>query len=226
MWNNETIDRYKLEPALVNLLPEVENKKAEFDKNIIGSTDRGDPYGFGGMRPEVGARLYGLVREYKPETLVETGVCNGVSTAVILAALETNGSGSLSSIDFPEYSDKSYGEGTFWDGKKGAVIPKGKYPGWVIPNKYRGRWHLTLGRSQDKLPGLLDNLGEIDFFIHDSEHSFDCMTFEYTHAWKYLKPEGLLVSDDIGWNSAFADFAGEHSREINTIDKNMAFIIK
>jgi predicted O-methyltransferase YrrM len=52
------------------------------------------------------------------------------------------------------------------------------------------------------------------------------MTFEYQQAWKYLKPGGLLVSDDISWNSSFEDFSGLHSREINAIDRNMAFIIK
>lgn len=226
MWRNEILDRYKTEPALINLLTEIDKKKAEFEKSISGITSRGNPYGFAGMRPEVSIRLYGLVREFKPKTLIETGVCNGVSTAVILAALERNDGGALYSIDLPEYTDTDYEEGTFWEGKKGAVIPKGNPPGWLIPDKYRERWHLILGRSQEKLPELLDELGEIDFFIHDSEHSYECMTFEYQQAWKYLKPGGLLVSDDISWNASFDDFSGLHSREINVIDWNMAFIIK
>ena len=225
-WNNEILDRYKLETDLADLLTGIKKNEAEFEKNISGSTYRGNPYGFGGMRPEVSTRLYGLVREFKPKELVETGVCNGVSTAVILAALEMNNAGSLYSIDFPEYTDTPYEEGAFWDGKKGAVVPKGKLPGWVIPDKYRGRWDLILGRSQEKLPILLDKLGEIDFFLHDSEHSYDGMTFEYNLAWKYLKPGGLLVSDDISWNSSFDDFSRMYSRELNVIDRNMAFIIK
>ncbi len=226
MWRNEILDRYKAESVLINLIIEIEEKKAEFEKSISGFTYRGNPYGLGGMRPEVSIRLYGLVREFKPRILVETGVCNGVSTAVILSALEMNNMGTLYSIDLPEYTDTEYEEGTFWDGKKGAVVPKGKLPGWLIPDKYRGRWHLILGRSQEKLPVLLDDLGEIDFFIHDSEHSYECMTFEYQHAWRYLRQGGLLVSDDISWNSSFYDFARLHSREINIIDRNMAFIIK
>jgi predicted O-methyltransferase YrrM len=226
MRENEIVDRYKTEPALINLIAEIDEKKAEFEKRVSGTTSRGNSYGFGGMRPEVSIRLYGLVRDFKPRTLVETGVCNGVSTAVILAALESNNAGSLYSIDLPEYTDTNYEEGTFWEGKKGAVVPKGNLPGWLIPDKYRKRWHLTLGRSQEKLPILLNGLGEIDFFIHDSEHSYECMTFEYQQAWKYLKPGGLLVSDDTSWNSSFDDFSRLHSREINVIDRNMAFIIK
>ena len=37
--------------------------------------------------------LYALIREHKPDRIVETGVCNGVSTLIILAALDQNGSG-------------------------------------------------------------------------------------------------------------------------------------
>lgn len=226
MWTNKILEQHQDESALVHLLAEIEDKKAEFTKRVAGMTYRGNPYGFGGMRPEVSTRLYGLIREFKPRTLIETGVCNGVSTAVILAALEMNHRGDLFSIDLPEYSDTDYKAGTFWDGKKGAVIPKGSLPGWLIPVRYRDRWHLTIGRSQDELPRLLTGLGHIDFFLHDSEHSYECMTFEYQLAWKYLDPGGLLVSDDIKWNSSFEDFARQHSREMNVIDRNMAFIFK
>lgn len=226
MWEKERLDRYRTEPDLVHLINEIEKKKTEFEKTISGKTCRGNPYGFGGMRPEVSLRLYGLVREFKPTILVETGVCNGVSTAVILAALERNHTGSLYSIDLPEYTDTYYEEGAFWEGKKGAVVPKGNLPGWLIPDQYRPRWHLILGPTREKLPILLDRLGQIDFFLHDSEHSYECMTFEYQMAWSYLKPGGLLVSDDISWNASFDDFARLHSREINIIDRNMAFFIK
>ncbi len=95
MWKNEILDRFNTEPALVHLLTEIEQKKAEFDKTISGHTSHGNPYGFAGMRPEISIRLYGLVCEFKPKTLIETGVCNGVSTAVILAALEMNGGDAL-----------------------------------------------------------------------------------------------------------------------------------
>jgi predicted O-methyltransferase YrrM len=226
MWSNKILDRFRNELELITLLVEIDRKKSEFEKSISGFTYRGNPYGFAGMRPEVSTRLYGLVREFKPKTLIETGVCNGVSTAVILAALERNKAGSLYSIDFPEYTDTDYEQGTFWEGKLGAVIPKGIPPGWLIPNKYRKRWHLTLGRSQEKLPVLLNELGEIDFFLHDSEHSYECMIFEYQQAWGYLKPGGLLVSDDTSWNSAFDDFSRLNAREMNIIDRNMVFIIK
>ena len=98
-------------------------------------------------------------------------------------------------------------------GKGGAVIPPGRESGWMIPEGLRGPWHLQLGRSQDVLPGLLDRLGAIDFFLHDSEHSETCMRFEFEHAWAALRPGGVLAADDVTQNTAFADFASAQDRE-------------
>src|SRR5438094_5233637 len=43
--------------------------------------------------------LYAIVRAYSPPLVVETGVLYGHSSAAILAALEDNGAGRLTSID-------------------------------------------------------------------------------------------------------------------------------
>ena len=75
-----------------------------------------------------------------------------------------------------------YEPGTFWEGKQGAAIPPGKEAGWMIPDELRPRWQLVLGRSQEELPPLLDRLGAIDLFVHDSEHSYECMHFEFQTA--------------------------------------------
>ena len=47
-------------------------------------------------------------------------------------------------------------------------------------------------------------------FIHDSEHSYKMMMYEYSTAWKYLKKDGILGSDDINHSNAFEEFAGKH----------------
>jgi len=84
-------------------------------------------------------------------------------------------------------------------------LPEGKEPGFVVPSWLKNRWRLTLGKSQDILERLLDQLGEIDIFLHDSEHSYDNMMFEFETAWRYLS--SLLLSHDVSWNRAFFDFA-------------------
>lgn len=54
---------------------------------------------------------------------------------------------------------------------------------------------------------LLAEIGKVDIFLHDSEHTYDNMMFEYATAWDYLPKGGLLLSHDISWNNAGRDFA-------------------
>ncbi len=56
-------------------------------------------------------------------------------------------------------------------------------------------------------PKLLTESGEVDLFIHDSEHTYQNMMFEFHTVWPYLRKGGLLLSDDIDWNQAFKEFA-------------------
>lgn len=182
---------------------------------------RGHPQVFGGISS--GERLYAILRHTAPQIVVETGVCNGVSTAVVLLALHHNRQGRLASIDLPEFTDGS-APGEMWEGKLGATIPAGKEPGWLIPDHLRDRWELTIGRSQDLLEPLLDRVGPIDVFIHDSEHSYDCMTFEFAAAHRHLKPRGLMVSDDATWTPAFAEFAARQHRPVMDLDGGMHMI--
>jgi hypothetical protein len=140
--------------------------------------------------------------------------------------LERNGRGELHSVDLPEVAGEEYDPGTFWEGKQGAAIPPGKKAGWMIPDDLRARWRLVLGRSQDELPPLLNRLGAIDFFMHDSEHSYECMRFEFDAAWPALREGGVLVVDDWNWNDAFTELARETGRTPITLGKKLALLRK
>jgi predicted O-methyltransferase YrrM len=216
--------------AVETLIDHLEDRAAEFWNTVQGETPRGHRYNTGRVTGrdgyDEGLRLYRLVRELRPKVAVETGVCNGVSTAFLLLALEDNGEGELHSIDLPEVAGEDYQEGTFWDGKGGAVIPPGKEPGWMVPRALRARWHLALGRSQDELPPLLERVSEIDFFMHDSEHSYECMSFEFRTAWDALREGGVLVADDVNVNTAWAEFGREVGREPETLGPKLAMIVK
>jgi Methyltransferase domain len=183
-------------------------------------------YNTGRLGYEEGIRLYALVRTLRPRVCVETGVCNGFSTAFLLLALARNGAGELHSIDLPEVVGADYEPGAFWAGKRGAAIPPGKEPGWMIPAHLRGSWNLTIGRSQDQLPLLLDRLGPLDLFVHDSEHSYECMSFEFRAAWPVLAEGGALVADDWNWNEAFTEFARDAERTPITLGKKLALLLK
>jgi Methyltransferase domain len=170
--------------------------------------------------------LYAVLRHLRPQIAVETGVANGFSTAYALLALEHNGEGHLHSIDWPREVGREYEAGEFYEGEGRAGIPPGSEPGWLIPSELRQRWMLTLGRTQDELPPLLDRLGTIDSFMHDSEHSFDCMWFEFNEAWPHLRAGGLLFSDDVNSTEAFPRFAQEQGKEAVRLARGLAFLQK
>jgi predicted O-methyltransferase YrrM len=134
----------------------------------------------------LGAVLYAICRKQKPEVVVETGVASGVSSSFILCALEQNKHGQLYSIDLPWWQDYE--------------------SGWRIPNYLRHRWHLIQGKSSKTLLPLLEKVAEVDIFLHDSDHTYQNMLWEYRIVWKYLKPRGLLLSHNIDTNDAFSDF--------------------
>lgn len=186
----------------------------------------GEQFTLGAIGYAEGAYLYSIVRTLRPKVAVETGVANGFSSAFLLQALHANGEGHLHSIDLPREVGRAYEPGTFYEGEGRAGIPAGSGPGWLIPETLRDRWTLLLGRSQDELPPLLERVGELDLFMHDSEHSFDCMWFEFNAAWPRLRPGGVLVSDDVNSTDAFPRFAREQGREPLRLARGMSLLTR
>lgn len=144
--------------------------------------------------------IYVAVRVAKPETMVETGVHCGGLTSFALRAMDRNGRGVLYSIDKPMPHLPPFGE------------PNGQ--GCLVPPELHGQWHLINGDSERDLPLLLTDLGAIDFFNHDSLHTFDFMTMEYELVWPHLRPGGVLMSHDVRINHAFRAFARRHQHEV------------
>lgn len=140
------------------------------------------------------ARLcYLACRLIKPETVVETGVAYGVSSAFILRALEENGRGTLYSIDLPPLR-RDYA----------------RYWGIAVPDDLRGRWILHRGTSAGVLPRLLERTSTVDLFVHDSLHTRRNMRREFDTVWPYLRDGGLLLADDVERNCAFMDLRQRH----------------
>lgn len=200
--------------------------KLKVFKNVKGFTSRGKRYIPGNISQLQAHTLYAIIRKLKPEVILETGVCNGYSTAFILLALQKNTKGKLYSIDLPEIEDEKEKTSRFWEGKGGSVIPKGKKPGWVVPEGLKERWELILGKTQNELPPLIENLPFVDIFLHDSEHSYETVTFECNQVWSKLSKGGILLVDDVGRNCAFLDFAASVSREPHYVDKKLGFLIR
>ncbi len=169
------------EPALV----EVEGRT----RRLLGEIRASDAFSQRWAADSLFARLcYLACRLTTPETVVETGVAYGVSSAYILRALERNGGGMLHSVDLPPLR-REYER--FW--------------GVAVPEDLREGWRLHRGASRRVLPGLLRESGPVGLFVHDSLHTRRNMRQEFDAAWPSLTPGGLLLADDVERNGAFAD---------------------
>jgi predicted O-methyltransferase YrrM len=133
--------------------------------------------------------LYLACRVSKPKIVVETGVASGVSSTAILQAMQDNNLGMLHSVSLPEEALSSV--------DKDAVA--NRVLGWIIPKQLTGRWILHRGSSKDVLPSLLRELDPIDIFFHDSDHSYENVTFELAEAAPRLRKGGAMIVDDVNF---------------------------
>jgi cephalosporin hydroxylase len=142
------------------------------------------------------AIYYALIRELKPNFIVETGTATGSMTSYILAALSRNKSGRLLSIDIPAVKGKLTMD---------ISVPNQEVGYW-IPDEYRQRWEYIEGDAKFHLPRVL-NEHAVDFFIHDSLHTRTHMLFEYMVSRALMTPGSIIASDDTLWNNSFDDFS-------------------
>lgn len=159
--------------------------------------------------------IYLLVRKWKPDVMVETGVSRGLSSAYILCAMRENNRGKLISIDLPpmdasvEDSEVDKRKFLLQDGQRHMNYDIGHF----VPEWLRDRWTLVLEDSRVALPRILEEEGQIDIFYHDSLHTYDHMLLEYEAAWPHIKEGGLLLSDDVLWSNAFHEFSKKERRK-------------
>jgi hypothetical protein len=139
------------------------------------------------LTEEQALALYTLVRLTAPETVVESGVADGYSSAVILEALQAAGRGRLVSLDV--------------DARSGA-LPRA--------SPARERWEFRPsgpGRAARRsLRDALESVRPVGFFLHDSVHTYGGHLADLVAAWGSLAPGGVLLSDDVDNSYAFLDF--------------------
>lgn len=135
-----------------------------------------------------GRFIYNFIRKTKPRRVLETGVAKGVSTSYILSGLRTNRVGFLVSVDINEKT------------------------GFLVNDILKDRWLLLRGQTRNVLPTVMVN--NLDLFLHDSDHSYDNMMFEYKWAHTKLKIGGVLLSHDINKNNAMFDFSRKTEEEL------------
>ncbi len=108
----------------------------------------------------------------------------------------------------------------------GSHLPQSKTVGWMVPDWLSPRWKFQVGDSKIMLPILLKELNQVDIFIHDSLHTQEHMMFEFQQAYPYVKPKGLILSDDAVWNSAIVEFAKSVKAEQMGIVRGLGILKK
>ena len=150
--------------------------------------------------------IYCLIREFSPKFVFETGVFYGGNTAFALRAIQKNGFGHLTSADVQRISQDSLSESTKhpWVGISEDYRPD-LTPGFLVPENLKPNWTLI---CKDGVT-VLSEAEEIDFFIHDSDHSFTNVFSELSIAWNKISQNGIALVDDIDWSNGFFKFITE-----------------
>jgi predicted O-methyltransferase YrrM len=157
----------------------------ERDNVLFNGTEIGNPMGKTDR-----ITLYAAVRICKPNVAVETGSAAGASATYILSAMEKNGYGSLYSID--SATDRAH-------------------MGCLVPDDLRTRLNLRYGNSLLLIAEIAGETGAIDFFVHDSLHTYEHMTAEYELFYRHIgKTGGVICSHDILMSNAWGHFIKRH----------------
>jgi hypothetical protein len=195
-WHEDLTERAGLADKLLERWSSLRLGAVAVDSSIGGSV---------GVYNEV---LYLILRAARPETVVETGVSFGFSSAYVLQALHDNGRGRLYSIDVarpepPAPRTEELGSG-------GLLLARSApESGAVVPDHLRYHWTIRRGPTAAILPALLDEVGPVDLFLHDSGAGTDDPLLEFRTAWAHLAPEGYLIADNLHRSDALARFSTE-----------------
>jgi hypothetical protein len=138
--------------------------------------------------------IWCTVLHTQPEAVIETGVAHGVTSRIVLEALNHNEHGHLWSIDLPYPFDHRLHVQT----------------GVAVTDACRARWSYLNGTSRQRLPALVKEVGHVEVFIHDSLHTAGNTLFEMEQAASAMSPGGVMLVDDIKTHEGFATFARRH----------------
>jgi hypothetical protein len=170
---------------------------AESYEDVVGdlsarglAVGRGAFGGWGDAEPAFARAAWCSVLHLTPDVVVETGVARGVTSRFVLEALDRNERGHLWSIDLPPPRDRALHEQI----------------GVAIPAALTSRWSYIRGSSRRRLASVLEHVGRVDLFLHDSRHSKRNVLFELDAVWPVLRPGGLLLIDDVDVNDGFRVF--------------------
>ena len=150
--------------------------------------------------------VYSAARSVGARDMMETGVALGWSSLALLALAEEH-DGQLVSVDLPY----PFLIGQSWVGS-------------AVPDRLQERWTLLRKADRIGIPSALRQSDGFDFVHYDSDKSPEGRSWAYPLLWHAVRPGGLLVSDDVGDNSAWADFCAEQDIPLIVVRGARSFV--
>jgi predicted O-methyltransferase YrrM len=133
--------------------------------------------------------LFQAAESLAATNVVETGVALGWSSLALLLSVNHRG-GRVASVDFPY-----------------VIRGSSSCVGVCVPPALKANWDLVRLPDRDGLPKVLGRVGTVDMCHYDSAKSSVARRWAFPLLWQSLRPGGLFISDDIGDNMVFAEFA-------------------
>src|SRR5215210_3206336 len=146
------------------------------------------------MSPEQGRIVYDHVRATRPAEALELGTAHGVGAAYLAAALNDNGAGRLTTVDF---------EGAAYDPSPENVLARAGVADRVeVVRRYSSyTWWL-----KEEVAARSDRAGNceprFDFVYLDGAKNFTIDGLAVVLIEKLLRPGGWLLMDDLDWTYA------------------------
>jgi len=146
------------------------------------------------MSAEQGRLVYDHVRATRPAEVLELGTAHGVGAAYLAGALEANGSGRLTTVDFA---------GAAYDPAPEAVLARAGVAGRVrIVREFSSyTWWL-----KEQVQARSDRAGNVeplyDFVYLDGAKHWTIDGLAVVLVEKLLRPGGWLLMDDLDWTYA------------------------
>lgn len=125
--------------------------------------------------------LYGLIRHFKPENILEIGVSSGGGSGLILAAIEDMDDAALTSVDVAE----------------NAYAFPSEPVGFVALRKHSDnkKWKLVPGKDPSE---VIESFGKkFDFAIIDTAHVHPIETLNFLSVLPFLEDGAIVVLHDI-----------------------------
>ncbi|MBN1433728.1 class I SAM-dependent methyltransferase [Candidatus Fermentibacterales bacterium] len=153
--------------------------------------------------------LFMLIRERRPLDCLELGTALGVSACYQAAALRLNGSGRLVTLEGDE---------------RMASIARDNLSRLGLDSA-----EVRVGRFQDMLQGVLEELSTVDYAFIDGHHDEEATMRYFERVASVASHDALLVFDDISWSDGMARAwrcIREDPRVVMSLDAGMVGICR